>query len=363
MDEESCWQAVLARDVRADGEFVFAVRSTGIYCRPSCPARRPRRDQVVFFPQPEAAEQEGFRACLRCRPREGGPDGQQVELIERVCRYIQSHREGALSLAVLGAQVGVSPHHLQRTFKRIMGITPRQYAEACRLESLKERLREGEGVTRALYEAGYGSSSRLYERAPLQMGMTPTVYRRGGRGMRVSYTVVDCPLGRLLVAATERGLCAISLGEADEVLEDGLKKEYPLAEIHRDESRLNPWTGVLLSHLDGRHPHLDLPLDVQATAFQWRVWETLRAIPYGSTWSYGEIARSLERPRAARAVARACAANPVALAIPCHRAVREDGDLGGYRWGLERKRRLLAQEQTSSGCLTAESVDAMLGES
>ncbi len=346
MYEENYWQAVLARDSRSNGAFVYAVRSTGIYCNPSCPSRRPQRDQVIFFPVPEAAEQAGFRPCKRCQPEKTAASEPQVELVRGACRYIEQNLDGPLSLASLGTQVHVSPYHLQRVFKRIMGITPRQYAEACRLGQLKAQLKHGEPVTRALYEVGYGSSSRLYERAPSQLGMTPTTYRRGGLGMRINYTIVDCPLGRLLVAATEKGICAISLGDSDTVLESALRDEYPAAEISRDADgvNLNQWVDTLVKHLNGQQPHIDLPLDVQATAFQWHVWEELRAIPYGSTRSYSQVARALGQPKATRAVARACASNPVPLVIPCHRVVREDGTLGGYRWGLERKQRLLAQE-------------------
>ena len=344
MHEENYWQAVLARDHTYDGTFVFAVRSTGIYCNPSCPSRRPKRERVVFFSLPEAAEEAGFRACRRCHPGEASLLKTQVELIQRACRYIEAHLDEPLTLATLSAQVHLSPYHLQRVFKRVMGITPRQYAEACRLGQLKAELREGEPVTRALYDVGYGSSSRLYERVPSQLGMTPTVYRRGGKGMNINYTIVDCLLGRLLVAATEQGICAVSLGDTDATLETALASEYPAAEIRRDGGDLNLWINAILEYLNGQQPHLNLPLDVQATAFQWRIWEELRSIPYGGTRSYSEIALAVGNPRAARAVARACASNPVALVIPCHRVVREDGSSGGYRWGAERKRRLLAQE-------------------
>jgi AraC family transcriptional regulator of adaptative response/methylated-DNA-[protein]-cysteine methyltransferase len=226
-----------------------------------------------------------------------------------------------------------------------MGITPRQYADACRLNQFKTHVREGEPVTSAMYGAGYGSSSRLYERAPTQLGMTPATYRRGGRGMRINYTIVECSLGRLLVARTEKGICAVSLGESDNALEAMLTREYPAAEIHCDNATLGEWVSALLDYLNGQQPHLDLPLDIQATAFQWRVWEALRAIPYGSTRSYSEIARAIGQPTATRAVARACATNPAAMVIPCHRVVREDGHLGGYRWGIERKQALLERER------------------
>jgi len=348
VNEEAYWQAVLTRDKGSDGMFVYGVRSTGIYCRPSCPSRRPRREQVVFFPLPEAAERDGFRSCRRCDPRQAMAGDPQAELVQRVCRSIESRLGDPVTLGELGAQVGLSPYHLQRVFKRITGVTPRQYADARRLGQFKARLKEGASVTNAMYDAGYGSSSRLYERASAQLGMTPATYRRGGRGMRINYAIVDCPLGCLLVAATERGLCSISLGDDESALEAAFLSEYPAAEVHRDGSPLSAWVSALVSHLNGQRPHLELPLDVQATAFQWRVWEKLRAIPYGSTRSYGEVAQAIGRPTAVRAVARACATNPVALVIPCHRVIREDRSLGGYRWGLERKKALLAQESAKA---------------
>jgi AraC family transcriptional regulator, regulatory protein of adaptative response / methylated-DNA-[protein]-cysteine methyltransferase len=341
---EELWQAVLARDRSRDGAFVFGVRSTGIYCRPSCPARHPRREQVAFFHRPDDAEAAGFRACRRCHPRQANGDA-RAEWIARACRHLEAHADERLTLAALGAAVGVSPAHLQRTFKQTLGITPRQYADACRLNRLKAYLKEGQDVTMALYEAGYGSSSRLYEKAPAQLGMTPATYRRGGRAMRLRYTIVDSRLGRLLVAATERGISAVYLGDADAELEEALRVEYPDARIERDAGGLGEWVQALLRHLAGQQPDLDLPLDVRATAFQRRVWEALQAIPAGSTYTYGEIARSLGHPGAARAVGRACATNPVSLVIPCHRAVRQDGSLAGYRWGVERKRALIEQER------------------
>jgi AraC family transcriptional regulator of adaptative response/methylated-DNA-[protein]-cysteine methyltransferase len=343
-DEERCWRAVLGRDARCDGTFVYAVRSTGVYCRPSCPARQPRRTQVVFYPVPEVARRCGYRPCRRCRPDSAGGDP-QVEVVRQTCRHIEANLEATLTLADLGARAGYSPAHLQRVFKRVTGISPRQYADACRLGLLKARLKERRTVTMALYEAGYGSSSRLYERAAAQLGMTPATYRRGGRDMTIHYTLADCPLGRLLLAGTERGVCAVYLGDADETLEAELKREYPAAEVGRDDATLRPWVAELLGHLNGEQPHLKLPLDVQATAFQWRVWQELRAIPYGSTRTYREVAEALGQPTAARAVARACATNPVSVLIPCHRVVRGDGELGGYRWGLGRKQALLEREK------------------
>jgi AraC family transcriptional regulator of adaptative response/methylated-DNA-[protein]-cysteine methyltransferase len=347
-DDEACWRAVLDRDTRFDGRVFFAVRSTGIYCRPSCPARRPRREQVVFFRIPEAAERAGFRSCRRCRPRNAAMTDPQVEMVRRACLYIENHVGESPTLEDLSSHTGVSPYHLQRVFKRIAGITPRQYAEAMRLDQFKTGVKKGATVTGAMYEAGYGSSSRLYERAPSRLGMTPADYRRGGKGVRINYTIAACSLGRLLVAGTEKGVCSVRLGDSDAVLEANLLSEYPAADVNRDDEALSEWVEQLLSHLNGERPHLDLPLDVQATAFQWSVWEKLREIPYGSTRSYGDIARAMGRPTATRAVARACATNPVALVIPCHRVVREDKSLGGYRWGIERKQTLLEHERSAA---------------
>ncbi len=346
MQEDTYWQAVQTRDRGADGTFVYGVRSTGVYCRPSCPARRPGREQVVFFPHPQAAEAGGFRACRRCHPRE--VDAQQA-LVAAACHYIETHLEGPLPLAALGVAVGASPYHLQRLFKRVMGLSPRQYAAACRLDTLKARLREGEAVTNALYDVGYGSSRGLYEQALGQLGMTPATYRRRGGGMHIGYNVTESPLGRLLVAATERGICAVYLGDEDSALLASLRQEYPAAEIAPATTGLEPWVAALLRHLQGHPLASDLPLDVQATAFQGRVWEALRTIPYGSTRSYSEVAGALGQPTAARAVAGACAHNPVSLIIPCHRVVAAGGGLGGYRWGVERKRALLEQEQIHHG--------------
>jgi AraC family transcriptional regulator of adaptative response/methylated-DNA-[protein]-cysteine methyltransferase len=348
LDEADCWRMMLARDAHADGTFVYAVRSTGIYCRPSCPSRRPQREQVTFFRQPAAAEAAGFRPCQRCHPQHAAAPEPQAEWIPKLCHYIETHLDEPLSLAVLGAQVYLSPYHLQRTFKRIIGMTPRQYAESCRLGHLKTQLQSGEAVTRALYNAGYRSSSSMYERAPLQLGMTPTAYRQGGKGMQIRYAIVASPLGWVLVAATERGVAAARFGDSAAALEAELVQEYPAAEIKRDEASIRPWVTPLLHHLQGHPAPLTVPLDVQATAFQWKVWEALRTIPIGSTRSYRAIAQAIGQPTAARAVAHACATNPVALFIPCHRVVRENGQLGGYRWGLERKRTLLALEQISA---------------
>ena len=341
---ERRWRIVLARDRRYDGAFVYAVHSTGIYCRPSCPSRRPRRGQVAFFPVPEAAELAGFRACRRCRPGEAAGPDPGVPLVRTVCRLIDAHPDRPASLAALSAQAGVTPHRLLRTFQRVLGISPRQYRDARRLDRFKTELRSRGRVSPALYEAGYGSTSRVYERAHAQLGMTPATYGRGGAGTRIAFAVVPCALGRLLVAATVRGICRVGIGDDAAALERGLRAEFPTATIARDDDTLQSWVAEITAHLDGRQPHLDLPVDVRATAFQRRVWEALRKIPYGSTRSYSEIARAMGNAKATRAVARACATNPVAIVVPCHRVVRADGDLGGYRWGIERKKELLARE-------------------
>jgi AraC family transcriptional regulator, regulatory protein of adaptative response / methylated-DNA-[protein]-cysteine methyltransferase len=342
---ERRWRIVLARDRRYDGAFVYAVRSTGIFCRPSCPSRRPRRDQVAFFPVPAAAQLAGFRPCRRCRP--AGPErpDPRVPLVREACRLIDAHPDEPARLATLAGRVGATPHQLLRAFRGVLGISPRQYGDARRLERFKTRLKERKKVSPALYEAGYSSPSRVYERTHAQLGMTPAAYGRGAPGTRIAYTVAPCPLGRLLVAATERGICRIGLADATEALEADLREEFPGAELRRDSGELTRWVEAILRYLDGRLEPLDLPLDVRATAFQRRVWEALRKIPYGRTRSYAEIARSIGRPRATRAVARACATNPAALVIPCHRVVRADGELGGYRWGSERKRALLENER------------------
>ncbi len=346
-DDHSQWDAVVNRDATHDGEFFFAVATTGVYCRPSCPARRPRRENVTFFRRPEDAEKAGFRACLRCRPKSAVGHA-QTAVVKRICRYIEQHLDEPVTLATLGEVFGQSPFHLQRTFKQAMGITPKAYADACRMSSLKRSLQTGKNVTSALYEAGYSSSSRLYERTASQLGMTPDRYRRGAIAANIRYTCVDSLLGRMLVAATENGICAIHFADSDEELVEGLKHEFPFANCKRDDQSLRAWTVQLLSQMSGQKLSRSLPLDIQATAFQKRVWTHLQSLPVGATASYGQVAKAIGRPTAARAVARACASNRIAFAIPCHRVVRDDGKMGGYRWGVERKRTLLRMEQEGS---------------
>jgi AraC family transcriptional regulator of adaptative response/methylated-DNA-[protein]-cysteine methyltransferase len=344
--DERLWQAVLSRDASADQAFVYAVRTTGIYCRPSCPSRRPRRDSVAFFAGPDAAEIAGFRECRRCRPRAGAAPPPGLAQVRRACAYIDAHADEPVTLAQLAAHVRTSPFHLQRTFTRLVGISPRAYQEAVRAGRFRAGLRQGTPVSGAVYDAGYGSISRVYERRPTGRGMTPAAYRRGGRGVAMTYTIVDSPVGRMMVAGTDKGICSVKLGERDERLEQDLRREYPEADISRDQPAFDRWVRALVAHLDGRRPHLDLPIDVQATAFQWKVWRYLQSIPYGETRAYSEVANGIGRPAAVRAVARACATNPVCLVIPCHRVVAKDGSLGGYRWGVDRKKALLRKEST-----------------
>jgi AraC family transcriptional regulator of adaptative response/methylated-DNA-[protein]-cysteine methyltransferase len=342
-DEETCWQAVLARDARYNGVIYFAVRSTGVYCRPTCPSRRPRRDRVAFFASPEAAEAAGFRPCKRCYPRDAVEP--RVALVQEAVRLIEAAEE-SVRLDDLAKRLNVSLYYFHRTFKAVTGLTPRQYAASQRAQRFKVIVRKGLDVSGALYEAGYSSSSRLYEDASGRLGMTPASYRFGGKNMSIHYTIVDSPLGRLLVAGTERGICQVSFGEDDARLVDELHKEFSAAQIRRDEAALASWVSAIVNYLQGQRPSLDLPLDVQATAFKMRVWEELRHIPYGQTRTYSQVAQAIGHPKAVRAVANACATNPAALVTPCHRVLRKDGSLGGYRWGLERKQKLLQMEKS-----------------
>src|SRR5712691_2264225 len=343
-NEDQRWRAVLTRDAGQDGVFVFAVSSTGVYCRPSCPAKHPRRENVAFFRKPDEAEKAGYRACLRCRPRAIGGNA-QMETVKAVCRYIEQHLDEPVTLARLGSAFHQSPFHLQRTFKAVLGITPRAYADSCRKNQLKRNLRAGHSVTRAMYDAGYSSSSLLYERTASQLGMTPDKYRRGAIAAPIRYTIADSPLGRMLVAATDKGICSIQFADSDDELEHGLRHEFPFAVRRRDDAAMLTWKQHLLRQIRGQRLNSSLPLDIQATAFQRRVWTYLQSIPFGATRSYGQVAKAIGQPTATRAVARACATNPVAVAIPCHRVVRTDGDTGGYRWGVERKQTLLDLER------------------
>lgn len=348
LNPDDCYSVMQQRDKNFDGAFVVAVRTTRIYCRPSCPSKLPRRENVHFYPIPQAAEAAGYRACKRCKPQSAAPLDPQAALARDICAYIDS-AASIPTLEELGEQFGYSPHHLQRAFKSVMGVSPRDYADARRAQRLKAELRAGEGtgmaatVTEALYSAGYGSSSRLYESTAL--GMTPATYKQGGAGALIRFGVADSPLGRLLVAATERGVCGVALGDDDAMLIASLHTEYPAAQIIHDADAVADYSAAIVAQLNGWQPALDLPLDVRGTAFQARVWAALRAIPYGETRTYSQIAAAIGSPKAVRAVANACANNHAALVIPCHRVVREDGSIGGYKWGASRKVALLQRER------------------
>lgn len=345
IDADAAWEAVQARDERHDGAFVFAVRTTGVYCRPSCPSRRPLRRNVAFFRTPDEAERGGYRACKRCRPKSQTDAERQVR---KAREYLEAHLDEQVTLEALARAVAMSPFHLQRTFKRLVGLSPKAYQNARRLERFKASVRRGDTVSRATYEAGFGSSRGLYEQAGAGLGMTPGAYRRGGRGLRVAFGVFDSGLGRVLVAATERGVCTAALGDDDAALEAALRRELPHAEVERDDDAVRPWADPILRQLAGAAPdpasEAAPPLDLQGTDFEVSVWRALQRIPRGETRTYAEVAASLGRPSAARAVARACAGNRVCLVVPCHRVIRGDGALAGYRWGVDRKRRLLEME-------------------
>jgi AraC family transcriptional regulator of adaptative response/methylated-DNA-[protein]-cysteine methyltransferase len=338
------WRATLARDSRADGSFVLAVRSTHIDCRPSCPARRPLRRNVTFFRTQEEAEKQGYRACLRCRPNE---IASPVALVQRAADQLAESSEEGVRLGTVAAALGTTQATLRRAFLQVTGLKPRELAEALRIKRFKEMLRAGKSITDALYETGYGSSSRIYERSNAQLGMTPATYRKGGLGMKIGYTIAKSPLGKVLVAATERGVSAVYLGDAENAMIAELREEYPRAEIVPATDSFQRWVREIMQRIEGKRPRLELPLDLQATAFQRRVWQELQRIPRGRTRTYSQVARSLGQPKAVRAVARACATNPVSVVVPCHRVIREDGQLAGYRWGLSRKEQLLEQERAA----------------
>ena len=348
MEEQIGWEAVQRRDGSLDGQFYYGVMTTGVYCRPSCPSCRPLRANVRFYETPRQAESDGLRPCLRCRPLETGGD----EKVRAAVAILDSAQGEPMPLAELARRAGVSPFHLQRRFKQVVGMSPREYQVALRLRSLKSVLREGRQVTAAIYEAGFGSGSRVYERAGTHLGMTPGEYRQGGRGVEISFAVTDTELGYLMVGATDRGLCFVQFGESHSGLHEQLKREYPQARIAPLPPPYPPvfeqWMEGLTHHLAGDAPAAALPVDVRGTAFQWRVWRYLQSIPAGEVQSYAEVAAGLGAPQSTRAVARACAANHVAMVIPCHRVIRGDGSLGGYKWGLDRKRALLGRERAAA---------------
>lgn len=356
-DPETCWDAVQRRDRAYNGRFWFSVRTTGVYCLPSCAARPPLRHNVDFHASPEAAEAAGFRACKRCKPRDWvlgkGADLGLSRPVARACALFEAaDADTTPSLAEVARQVGLSSGALGKRFLAELGVAPRDWLVARKRERFRSALRGGASVADALYGAGYGSPSRVYESSDKVLGMTPATYARGGAGAHIDYTMADSEYGRVLVAATGKGIAAVFLGDDDRSLEKSLKRDFPAAELQRNDTVLGPRVKAVLARLYGRKPTAldapDVPLDIVGTAFQWKVWKALTEIPAGETRTYGEIARSIGEPKAARAVGRACATNQAAGVIPCHRAVGSGGALTGYRWGVARKERLLAEERRRS---------------
>ena len=341
--DEERWEAVVNRDRGAEGHFVLCVVTTGIYCRPGCPARRPRRENVRFFDCGEEAERAGFRPCKRCRPNAPPLDERRAAAVARVCRLVETAEE-VPDLDALAAEAGMSRSHFHRVFKAVTGLTPRAYASAHRARRVRDTLREGSTVTDAIYDAGFASASRFYEVSEKLLGMTPAAYRRGGRAETIRFALGECSLGSILVAATEKGVCAILLGDDPDALVRELEDRFAKASLIGGDDDFEGMVARVVALVESPALGHDLPLDVRGTAFQQRVWLALRGVPAGSTESYAEIADRIGAPGAARAVARACASNPAAVAIPCHRVVRRDGALSGYRWGVERKRALLERE-------------------
>lgn len=335
------WDAITRRNAEADGAFFYGVRTTGVFCRPSCASRLPRRENVQFFASADAARAAGYRECKRCQP---GGLPRELEVVNRACAVLDAAAHERLTLAQLSDAVHLSPFHLQRLFKRVVGVSPRQYQAARRAAALRDALQRGTGVTRASVDAGFGSPSRLYDSAGAELGMTPSVYRRKGAGLVVRYASAPTALGYVLVAATDKGICRIAFGDEPAALADELRAEFSNARLAEDAARIAPFIARVEAYLGGEQERVELPLDIAATAFQQRVWDALQRIPYGETRSYSQIAEVVGAPRAVRAVASACASNPVALAIPCHRVVQKGGALAGYRWGLQRKAALLAAE-------------------
>jgi AraC family transcriptional regulator of adaptative response/methylated-DNA-[protein]-cysteine methyltransferase len=341
------WQQVLERDARADGQFFYAVKSTKIYCKPSCPSRRPTRKNVTFFPTPEAARASGYRACLRCNPDETTPKADpQAGAIAAVTEYLAQHPGEKTKLKDLAKATGVGKFTILRGFKRVLGVSPGEYRKAQKLAAFKAKVREPKvRVTDAIYEAGFGSSSRLYEGSDATLGMTPTALKAGGKGMRIRYAIGDSPLGALLVGATDRGVCSIAFGDSEDELVEGLREAFPQAELKQMDRELGYAVTAIVEGLKENAGAIALPMDVRATAFQQRVWRELQTIPRGETRTYTEVAQAIGSPKSVRAVAAACAANPVAVVVPCHRVLGKDGSLTGYRWGVERKRQLLDAER------------------
>jgi len=351
MNQQAMIAAVAARDKNCDGSFVYAVKTTGIYCRPSCPSRHAKTENVVFLDLPEQAETKGFRACRRCRPDLVNVKDPILSLTRQVCRRIENHLDlqsgDKLSLAVFAEETGYNEDYLARSFKKVMGISPFEYYDTLRNKKLKDNLQKGESVSEAAYGAGFGSSSRLYEKANERLGMSPASYAKGGKGAEIAYSIVDCFLGRILVAGTRKGVCAVYFGNKDEELLDELHLEFPKAEIAPEIGDLAEWVSKITDFLANKVTSVpEIPLDMFGTAFQRRVWQELLKIAPGETKTYKEVAIDLGAEKSSRAVGRACATNPVSLIVPCHRVIGSDGKLHGYRWGLERKELLREWELT-----------------
>jgi AraC family transcriptional regulator of adaptative response/methylated-DNA-[protein]-cysteine methyltransferase len=340
------WDAVIAKDKGADGQFYFSVRTTGIYCRPSCPARPARRENVAFHPSCEAAEAAGFRACKRCRPREASQSERHAAMVASACALIE-RSEDPPRLAALAAASGLSPFHFHRVFKAATGLTPKAYADAHRADRVRKALPSSTTITGAIYDAGFNSNGRFYAASAQVLGMTPGRYRAGGDLTQIRFAIGECSLGSILVAATEKGVCAILLGGDPDVLVRQLQDRFTKAELIGADAAFEKLVAKVIGFVEQPRLGLDLPLDVQGTAFQQRVWRALHNIGVGNTASYGDIAARIGQPKSTRAVARACAANMIAVAIPCHRVIRTDGQLSGYRWGVQRKRALLERERSS----------------
>jgi AraC family transcriptional regulator of adaptative response/methylated-DNA-[protein]-cysteine methyltransferase len=347
LDEEKCWEAVRVHDASQDGQWFYSVKTTGVYCRPGCASRQPLRKNVVFYETAAAAEAAGFRSCKRCRPNDGSQADRHIAAVERACALIRG-RDALPSLDELASAAGISRYHFHRVFKQITGATPREWGKAHRLDRFAARLDAGESVAEAVYAAGFGASSRAYEAAPVGLGMTPAARRHGGRGETIRFTTVKTAVGWALVAATERGICMTALGDEKAPLETELRRRFPAALIWPADDKLQRWAERIVQFVTDPAEQPDLPLDIRGTAFQARVWRALQKVPPGKTATYTEIAAALGQPKAVRAVAAACAANKLALLVPCHRIVRRDGDLAGYRWGIDRKRALLSAENAAA---------------
>ncbi len=343
MNEEIFWQASLTKNAKFNGVFYICVKTTKIFCKPTCTARQPKRENVEFVKTWQDAENKGFRACLRCKPKLDSFINPQTQLVINACEIIEAKSE--VSLEILSEKLNISSFHLQRTFKEIIGISPKKYAESLRLEKFKGELRSGSDVVSAIYESGYGSSRSLYQNVLSKLGMTPKVYQKGGKSMKISFAFANCDLGKMLVARTEKGVCSVTFGDTEDFLTEKLREEFPKAEMSENTSNLKESVEIILQHLSGKNKLIDLPLDLQATAFQMQVWELLRKIPFGETLSYKQVAEKIGNVKAVRAVARACATNRVAVVIPCHRVIGSNGSLSGYRWGIERKKQLLEIEK------------------